>query len=98
MIWLEAKGGTYEEFQAIANVLANRIASRQFPDTVEDNIFAPGQFSVADDREWFLSKNRGDPPNAQQTACSMAVNVHWINQSCIFGQKVAAPNGAEGNM
>ena len=59
MIWLEAKGGTYEEFQAIANVLANRIASRQFPDTVEDNIFAPGQFSVADDREWFLSKKPG---------------------------------------
>ena len=59
MIWLEAKGGTYEEFQAIATVLANRIASRKFPNTVEKNIFAKGQFSVADDREWFLSQKPG---------------------------------------
>ena len=56
MIWLEAKNGTYEEYQAIATVLANRMESRIFPATVEENIFAPGQFSVADDREWFLSK------------------------------------------
>ncbi len=56
MIYLEAKGGTYEEFQAIAAVLANRIASQSFPNTIEGNIFAPGQFTVADDMEWFLAQ------------------------------------------
>lgn len=71
MIWLEAKGGTYEEFQAIATVLANRIASPRYPSTVEDNIFAPGQFTVANDREWFLSKK---PDSAAMRAADSVLN------------------------
>lgn len=71
MIYLEAKGGTYEEFQAIATVLANRIASRSFPNTIEENIFAPGQFTVADDREWFLSKK---PSKAAIRAANSVLN------------------------
>lgn len=55
MIYLEAGNGTKNELRAIANVLANRIANGAFGDTVEENIFAPGQFSVADNQEWFLS-------------------------------------------
>ena len=71
MIWLEAKGGTYEEFQAIATVLANRIASPGYPNTVEANIFAPGQFSVADDREWFSMQK---PGSAAMRAASSVLN------------------------
>ena len=71
MIWLEAKGGTYEEFQAIATVLANRIASSRYPSTVEDNIFAPGQFTVADDKEWFLSK---EPDSTAMRAADSMLN------------------------
>lgn len=59
MIHLEANGGTYEELQAVATVLANRIVSRKFPDTVEDNIFAEGQFTVANNRERLLAQTPG---------------------------------------
>lgn len=71
MIYLEAKGGTYEEYQAIANVLANRIRSRKFPNSVEGNIFAPGQFSVADDRSWFLSHT---PDRSSRRAAESVLN------------------------
>lgn len=81
MIYLEAKGGTYEEFQAIATVLANRIASRSYPSTIEDNIFAPGQFTVADDRDWFLSKK---PSKAAIRAANSILN----SGERIFGKSV----------
>lgn len=71
MIYLEAKGGTYEEYLAIANVLVNRIESRRFPNSVEKNIFSPGQFSVADDRDWFLSRK---PDRASRRAAQSVLN------------------------
>lgn len=60
MIYLEAGNASRNELRAIANVLANRIASGEFSGTVKGNIFAPGQFSVADNREWFLSCKPSD--------------------------------------
>lgn len=37
---------------AVGEVVLNRVASPEFPDTLEEVVFQPGQYSAAD-REWF---------------------------------------------
>lgn len=44
LIWLEARGEGAEGQQAIAEIVYNRMASEQFPDTLEAVIYAEGQF------------------------------------------------------
>ncbi len=44
IIWLEARGESFEGQQAIAEIVFNRMASGDFPDTVTGVIFAQGQF------------------------------------------------------
>lgn len=44
LIWLEARGESAEGQQAIAEVVYNRMVSEKFPNTLEDVIFAQGQF------------------------------------------------------
>lgn len=47
VIWVEARGESEEGQQAVAEVILNRMASDQFPDTLEDIIYADGQFRSA---------------------------------------------------
>src|SRR5699024_912548 len=37
---------------AVGEVVLNRVASPEFPDTLEEVVFQPGQYSAAD-RDWF---------------------------------------------
>lgn len=39
---------------AVGEVVLNRVASPEFPDTLEEVVFQPGQYSAAD-RDWFAS-------------------------------------------
>ncbi len=45
LIYAEAGNQPYEGMVAVAEVVFNRIRSEQFPDTINEVIFAPGQFS-----------------------------------------------------
>ena len=47
IIWLEARGEPFEGQVAVAEVVLNRVLSPDFPDTVRDVIFQPGQFTPA---------------------------------------------------
>ena len=47
LVYLEARGECEAGQQAVAEVVLNRVLSDQFPDTVEDVIFQPGQFAPA---------------------------------------------------
>ena len=44
VIWVEARGESDEGQQAVAEVILNRLASPDFPDTLEGVIYARGQF------------------------------------------------------
>lgn len=46
IIWLEARGESAEGQQAVAEVILNRVASPQFPNTVHDVLYQKGQFST----------------------------------------------------
>lgn len=47
IVWLEARGECAAGQQAVAEVVLNRIASSQFPDTLDAVIYQKGQFSTA---------------------------------------------------
>ena len=47
LIWLEARGESAEGQQAVAEVVLNRVAADNFPETVATVIFESGQFSTA---------------------------------------------------
>lgn len=48
MLWVEARGETFEGQQAIAEVVLNRMAASNFPDTLNGVIYAEGQFRSVD--------------------------------------------------
>ena len=49
LLWLECRGESYEGQQAVAEVILNRLAAPNFPDTLKGIIYAEGQFpSVVD--------------------------------------------------
>lgn len=48
IVWLEARGEPFEGQQAVAEVVLNRMLAPNFPDTVDEIIFAENQFPTAD--------------------------------------------------
>lgn len=44
VVWVEARGECFEGQQAVAEVVLNRLVSRDFPDTLRGVIYAEGQF------------------------------------------------------
>lgn len=72
VIWVEARGEPAEGQQAIAEIVFNRICSEEFPDTVNDVVYAYKQFrSVA-----FLENAK--PGQAQYDAIQDALNGPYI--------------------
>lgn len=59
IVWLEARGESAEGQQAVAEVVLNRVASSQFPDTLEEVVYQKGQFAT-------VSKIPDAEPNAAQ--------------------------------
>ena len=67
VIYLEARGEPAEGQQAVAEVILNRVAAENFPDSVEDVVFQEGQFTAAG----FIEK--AAPGEAQYAAVDAAV-------------------------
>ena len=44
VVWVEAQGESFEGQQAVAEVVLNRLASANYPNTLHDVIYAEGQF------------------------------------------------------
>lgn len=51
IIYAEARGESFEGQVAVGAVVLNRVESPQFPDTIREVIYQPGQFSAVDDRQ-----------------------------------------------
>lgn len=69
LCYAEARGQGTEGYQAVANVLWNRCNSSRYGGSVEEEIFRRGQFTVAKDRDAFLSIT----PNSTALAAAEAV-------------------------
>lgn len=48
LVWVEAQGECFEGQQAVAEIVFNRLASPDFPDTLHSVIYGEGQFRSAD--------------------------------------------------
>lgn len=68
IIWLEARGESFEGQQAVAEVVLNRILSDYFPDTLHDVIYEKNQFTTAG------NVHNADPDSTQYTAIEAALN------------------------
>lgn len=72
VIWAEARGESAEGQQAVAEVVLNRIASNEFPDTLNSVIYAEGQFRSVD------VLDEAEPYQAQYMAIDRAIYGPYI--------------------
>ncbi|AZR72627.1 cell wall hydrolase [Anoxybacter fermentans] len=57
VIYAEARGEPYEGQVAVGAVVLNRVKSHQFPNTIREVIFQPGQFSSVANGQIYLTPN-----------------------------------------
>lgn len=72
VVWAEARGECAEGQQAVAEVVLNRMASENFPDTLKSVIFGEGQFRSVPYLE------DAQPGQAQYTAVDNAINGPYV--------------------
>ena len=72
LLWLECRGEPYEGQQAVAEVILNRLAAPNFPDTMKGIIYAEGQFPSID------KMNEAKPTQTQYEAIEAALNGPYI--------------------
>lgn len=72
MVWVEAQGEPVEGQQAVAEVVLNRLAADNFPDTLKGVIFAEGQFLSAS------KLSEGEPTQMQFEAIERAIYGPYI--------------------
>lgn len=68
IIWLEARGESFEGQQAVAEVVFNRMLSEYFPDTLHEVIYEKNQFTTA------RNVHNADPGSTQYMAIEAALN------------------------
>lgn len=79
-VYHEARGECYEGQVAVAEVIINRVLSPNFPNTVADVIYQPGQFACAS----YL--HNAIPTETQYSAVWDAINAEGVllNSKCVY--------------
>lgn len=72
VVWVEARGESFEGQQAVAEVVLNRMASGKFSDSLRGVIYAEGQFRSVD----FLDE--AEPYQTQYEAIDRALNGPYV--------------------
>lgn len=72
LLWLECRGESHEGQQAVAEVILNRLAAENFPDTIKGVIYAKGQFPCIDQMD------EARPTQTQYEAIEAALNGPYI--------------------
>ena len=72
LLWLECRGEPYEGQQAVAEVILNRLAASNFPDTLRNIIFAEGQFPCTEHMD------EAAPTQTQYEAIEAALNGPYV--------------------
>ena len=84
MIWVEARGESFEGQQAIAEIVLNRIKSANFPNTVKSVIYSPHQFNSTA----FLDD--AEPTHTQYEAIEKALYGPYIlDEDVVFFSRTA---------
>lgn len=72
IVWLEARGESFEGQQAVAEVVFNRMVADNFPDTLRGVIYAEGQFPTA------KMVGRAEPDETQYEAIERALSGPYV--------------------
>lgn len=72
MVWVEAQGEPVEGQQAVAEVVLNRLAADNFPDTLKGVIYADGQFRSTEHLD------EAEPTQTQYDAVEQALNGPYV--------------------
>lgn len=72
LIWAEAQSEPFDGQQAIAEVVLNRVAAENFPDTVREVVYAPDQFKAVS--QLYAAK----PTHIQYEAIRRALNGPYV--------------------
>jgi len=75
----EARGECFEGMVAVGAVVLNRVAHRDFPDTIQEVIHQPRQFSSVDDGQFFM-----EPDEASYRAALAAIQGYDPTDGCLF--------------
>ena len=90
IVWAEARGEDDHGQQLVASVVMNRVQSPEFPDTVRDVVFQPGQFTPITNGAF----DRATPDQRNRDAVRRALYNPDISQGALFFRTV---RGAEGS-
>ncbi|MBE6685752.1 MAG: cell wall hydrolase [Ruminococcaceae bacterium] len=80
LVWAEARGESFEGQLAVVEVVFNRVESPNFPDTVYDVIYEPGQFTTASSLEYVT------PTQTQYDVVTAALRMERVlnNDKCVY--------------
>lgn len=82
LVQAEAGNQGLDGCRLVADVVLNRVADPQFPNTIEDVIYAPGQFSVV--HNGALSKAHGNASQNVKEAVDMELSQDRLNTSYLY--------------
>jgi N-acetylmuramoyl-L-alanine amidase len=66
IIYSEARGESFEGQVAVGSVVINRVQSPAYPDSINEVIFQPGQFTAVEDGQYWLTPNKSAYSAAQE--------------------------------
>ena len=80
LLWAEARGESFEGQLAVVEVVFNRVLSDNFPNTIYDVIYEPGQFTSASSLEYVT------PTQTQYDVVTAALRGERVlnNEKCVF--------------
>lgn len=71
---------THEHRVAVGSVVLNRVASDKYPDTIEEVVFDPGQYSPTWDGRYYLEPSE----DSIETAKYLLENGSQIPEECVY--------------
>ena len=93
MVWVEARGESFEGQQAVAEVVLNRVKADNFSNTVKDVIYTPGQFRSTE----FLDD--AEPYQTQFEAVEQAYEGPYVlHEDVVFFATYAVNNNVWGKI
>ncbi len=78
----EAGNQDLDGCRLVADVVLNRVADPQFPNTIEEVIYAPGQFSVV--HNGALAKSKGNISQNVKAAVDMELNNDRLSTEYLY--------------
>ena len=82
LVQAEAGNQDLDGCRLVADVVLNRVADSHFPNTIEQVVYAPGQFSVV--HNGALTKAQGNISQNAKTAVDMELSQDRLNTDILY--------------